>query len=64
MGLESRIQRLETEVLQSSKHVVAILEAPGDRFRVGNRNFTAEEFERFKAGLPKNCVLHIVEVGF
>jgi len=64
MGLESRIQRLENRALQSSRHVVAILESPGDQFRVDNRNFTVEEFELFKANLPKNCILHILKIGF
>ena len=63
MGLESRIQRLEREADASCKHVIAIRE-PGDQYRVGNRNYTAEEFERFKVGLTLHVILHIVEVGF
>jgi len=63
MGLESRIQRLETEALQSSKHVVAILEAPGDKYMVNGRTYTSEEFEIFKGSLPTGCTLHILTVS-
>jgi len=61
MGLESRIQRLETEALQSSKHVIVIREAPGDEYMVNGRTYTSEEFEIFKGSLPKNTILHVVE---
>ena len=60
MGLESRIQRLESAALQSSKHVIAIRE-PGDKYMVNGRTYTSEEFEIFKGSLPKNTILHVVE---